>query len=160
MSELDVGQRVFGIARGSFAEYAVAKAKPTAMRLPRYAVPANPWNNPDVWPSWRQLLPHVLAVTAHDREQEPVASEFAWLLDSAASYLEARGEPRAARPLFERALASRRARLGEDHLDTLSSANNFAADLRALGEYEDARRLDEDTLTQSRGILARTIPAL
>ncbi|MGH3912181.1 MAG: tetratricopeptide repeat protein [Pseudonocardiaceae bacterium] len=37
--------------------------------------------------------------------------------------------------------------LGAEHPDTLISANNLAADLRALGQYEAARRLDEDTET-------------
>ena len=39
--------------------------------------------------------------------------------------------------------------LGDDHPDTLTSANNLAADLHALGEYQQARDLDEDTLTRA-----------
>ena len=39
-----------------------------------------------------------------------------------------------ARALDEEALARRRRVLGDDHPDTLSSANNLAADLRAPGE--------------------------
>ena len=37
----------------------------------------------------------------------------------------------------EDTLARRRRVLGEDHPDTLRSANNLAADLRALGEAGD-----------------------
>ncbi|MGQ0773306.1 MAG: FxSxx-COOH system tetratricopeptide repeat protein [Pseudonocardiales bacterium] len=33
------------------------------IRLLRAAVPADPWNNPQAWSAWRQLLPHVLIVT-------------------------------------------------------------------------------------------------
>jgi hypothetical protein len=33
--------------------------------------------------------------------------------------------------------------LGENHPDTLTSATNLAADLRALGEHEQARELEE-----------------
>jgi hypothetical protein len=33
--------------------------------------------------------------------------------------------------------------LGEDHPDTLTSASNLAADLRALGEHQQAYDLDE-----------------
>ena len=36
---------------------------------------------------------------------------------------------------------------GEDHRDTLASANNLASVLRGLGDYGQARTLDEDTLT-------------
>jgi hypothetical protein len=35
----------------------------------------------------------------------------------------------------------------------LRSANNLAADLRGLGEYEAARELDEDTLERRRRTL-------
>ena len=44
------------------------------------------------------------------------------------------GEYQAARELDEDTLARSRRVLGEDHPDTLRSANNLAADLRELGE--------------------------
>ena len=44
------------------------------------------------------------------------------------------GEHQAARDLDEDTLARRRRVLGADHPDTLRSASNLAADLRALGE--------------------------
>ena len=37
------------------------------VRALRETVPADPWNNPAVWPTWAELLPHVLAVTAPER---------------------------------------------------------------------------------------------
>ena len=98
------------------------------------AVHEDPWNNPATWPVWRRLLPHVLAVTDRDRDLDPVAVTVSWLLNRAATYLLTRGEPQAARPLLERAHDLHRDRLGADHPDTLASANNLAADLRALGE--------------------------
>ena len=48
--------------------------------------------------------------------------------------------------------------LGEDHPDTLTSANNLALDLGALGEHERARQLDEDTLTRRRRVLGDDHP--
>jgi hypothetical protein len=48
--------------------------------------------------------------------------------------------------------------LGENHPGTLASANNLAADLRALGEYQAARELDEDTLARSRRVLGEAHP--
>ncbi|MBV9315223.1 MAG: tetratricopeptide repeat protein [Pseudonocardia sp.] len=89
------------------------------------------------------MLPHVLAVTDPTHPTDPGTLEVAWLLDRAATYLHARGEPRAARRLFERAHQPRRDSLGEDHPDTLASANNLARDLYALGEYQQARELEE-----------------
>jgi ornithine cyclodeaminase/alanine dehydrogenase-like protein (mu-crystallin family) len=43
--------------------------------------------------------------------------------------------------------------LGDDHPDTLTSANNVAVDLRALGDHQRARALDEDTVARSRRVL-------
>jgi tetratricopeptide (TPR) repeat protein len=130
-----------------------------ARRLLREAVPAEPWDNPASWPAWRQVLPHVLAVTDPTHPTDPDDTlEVAWLLDRAAIYLQARGEPRPARALFERAHQLRRDTLGEDHPDTLTSANNLARDLRALGEYQQARTLHEDTLTRYRRLLGEDHP--
>ncbi len=48
--------------------------------------------------------------------------------------------------------------LGDDHPDTLNSAGNLAVDLGALGEHEQARQLDEDTLTRYRRVLGEDHP--
>ncbi|MBV9143440.1 MAG: tetratricopeptide repeat protein, partial [Pseudonocardiales bacterium] len=130
-----------------------------ARGLLRAAVPADSWNNPASWPVWRQLLPHVLAVTESTHLTGPAeALEAAWLLNCAAIYLRARGEPRPARALFHRAHQLYRDTLGEDHPHTLCSANNLALDLRALGEYGQARALDEDTLTCRQRVLGEDHP--
>ncbi len=129
-----------------------------ARRLLRDAVPADPWNNPATWPAWRQLLPHVLAVTDPSRSADPDSRDVPWLLNRAATYLHTRGEPRPARALYERVHLLRRNMLGEDHPDTLTSANHLANDLRALGEHERARELDEDTLTRCRRVLGDDHP--
>jgi hypothetical protein len=42
--------------------------------------------------------------------------------------------------------------------DILISASNFANDLRALGEYQAARKLDDDTLTRRRRVLGEDHP--
>ncbi|HSZ31211.1 MAG TPA: FxSxx-COOH system tetratricopeptide repeat protein, partial [Pseudonocardiaceae bacterium] len=127
-------------------------------RLLQDTVPAYPWNNPPSWPAWRQLLPHVLAVTNPARDAHLDSPDVPWLLDRAASYLLARGEPRPARALFERAHRLHQEMLGEDHPDTLRLANNLAVDLRTLGEPERARQLNEDTLTRRRRVLGQDHP--
>jgi hypothetical protein len=67
-------------------------------------MPADTRYQPTGRPRWRALLPHVLAALTTDAEQID-ADTAAWLLDRAGTYLQSRGEPAAARPLFERALA-------------------------------------------------------
>jgi hypothetical protein len=48
--------------------------------------------------------------------------------------------------------------LGDDHTDTLTSACRMAAELRELGEYEQARALDEDTLARRSQVLGDDHP--
>jgi len=128
------------------------------IRLLREAVPVEPWDNPTTWPDWRALQPHVLAATDPSRPLESAGDDVPWLLNTAAGYLLTRGQPDTARPLFERALTDRRRMLGEDHPDTLRSANNLAVDQHVLGKYERARQLDEDTLTRRRRVLGEDYP--
>jgi tetratricopeptide (TPR) repeat protein len=128
------------------------------VRLLRAAVPDDPWDNPPAWPAWRPLLPHVLVATAPHRTLTEVSEDVAWLLDRAAMYLQTRGDPAPARPLFERALGLRRSRLGADHPDTLESASNLAHDLWELGQLGAARQLAEDTLTRRRRLLGDDHP--
>jgi hypothetical protein len=64
-----------------------------------------------------------------------VAHYLAWALRDMGRYAEAR-------ELDEDTLARSRRVLGDDHRDTLNSANNLAYDLRSLGEYQAARELD------------------
>ena len=45
-----------------------------------------------------------------------------------------------------------------DHIATLASAGNLARDLSALGEHEQARDLDEDTLARRRRVLGDDHP--
>jgi tetratricopeptide (TPR) repeat protein len=129
-----------------------------ARRLLQDTVPAHPWNNPPSWPAWQRLLPHVLAVTDPARDAHPDSPDVPWLIDRAGTYLCTRGEPRPARALFERAHRLRRDMLGEDHPDTLRSANNLAVDLRALGAPQRARQLNDDTLTRRRRVLGDDHP--
>jgi hypothetical protein len=59
----------------------------TALGLLRGAIPADPYNDPTSWPTWRQLLPHVLAVTDTSRGLRQAGQDVSWLLDRAAMYL-------------------------------------------------------------------------
>ncbi len=129
------------------------------VRLLIAAMPKDVWNNPAVWPQWQDLLPHVLAATDPPRTLDAFAGSVARLLDRAATYLHTRGEPRAALPLFQRAHGLSREVLGGDHPATLASANNLALDLRAVGDHQQARTLDEDTLARRRSVLGDDHPS-
>ncbi len=128
------------------------------VRLLRAAVPDDLWDNPPAWLVWRQLLPHVLVATEPDRTLAGVEQDVAWLLDRAAMYLRNHGGAGSARQLVERARDLRRSQLGDDHPDTLISAQQLAFCLGVLGHYEQARRLIEDTLTRSRQVLGDDHP--
>jgi tetratricopeptide (TPR) repeat protein len=128
------------------------------LRLLKGAVPPDPAHDLATWPVWRQLLPHVLAITDEARHATPADTRVAWLLDRAAAYLQNRGDPRPALPLATRAHDLYRKWEGDDHPDTLRSANNLAIRLGALGEHEQARALDEDTLNRRRRILGDDHP--
>jgi hypothetical protein len=129
-----------------------------AVRLLHATLPAEVKNNPAAWPAWQLLLPHVLAVTDPNRPLDEVPDEVSWLVDRAATYLQTRGEARAALPLFRRSHAARRDRLGDNHPDTLESALSTASALRATGDRQTARAVDEDTLTRSRSVLGEDHP--
>jgi hypothetical protein len=47
---------------------------------------------------------------------------------------------------------------GDDHPDTLDSANNLAIDLRLLGDWRAARDMDQDILARVRRILGDDHP--
>jgi hypothetical protein len=128
------------------------------IRLLGAAVPDDPWNNPPVWPTWRLLLPHVLAATDPARALSEVVAEVSWLLRRAGDYLRSRGEPRAARPLVERAYQLNQDRLDPDDPTLLATSVDLALVLAALGEYERARALDEDTLIRRRRVLGEDHP--
>jgi hypothetical protein len=113
------------------------------VRLLRAIAPVDP-ADPVGWPLWRQLLPHILAVTDPARHLADAPAEVAWLLDHGAGFLLARGEPRPALALATDSYDLYRHRLGRDHPDTQTSARTLTDGLHALGRHDQARRLLEE----------------
>ena len=113
------------------------------VRLLCAVAPADP-ADPAGWPLWRQLLPHILAVTDPARHLADAPAEVAWLLDHGAAFLLARGEPRPALALATDSYDLYRHRLGPDHPDTQTSARTLTDALHALGRHAQARRMLED----------------
>ena len=64
----------------------------------------------------------------------------------------------AAHDLHKEILERRRRILGEDHPDTLRSADNLATDLRMLGEVQAAHDLHKEILERRRRILGEDHP--
>jgi hypothetical protein len=83
------------IARSAHAEVGGVGWAGTAVRLLRAAVPADA-AHPAARAAWRPLLPLVLAATDPARRLDGVAADVAWLLRSAATYLDMRGQRRTA----------------------------------------------------------------
>ena len=72
--------------------------------------------------------------------------DYAQSLNNLAALLRAQGDYAAAKPLYEQALAIRKAVLGERHADTAGSLNNLAELLSAQGDYAAAKPLHEQAL--------------
>ncbi|MGH3834828.1 MAG: tetratricopeptide repeat protein [Pseudonocardiaceae bacterium] len=68
------------------------------------------------------------------------------------------GQYEQAGQLAQDTLTHSRRVLGDDHPDTLRSANHLATCLRELGQHEQARQLAEDTLTRCRQVLGDDHP--
>ncbi|GIM91810.1 FxSxx-COOH system tetratricopeptide repeat protein [Paractinoplanes toevensis] len=117
------------------------------------AMPGDPWMNPPIWPAWRRLLPHALAVTDPARPLDRIPpEEFELLLGRIAAYLHTRGDPQIAVPIFERFYRLRSARLGPDDVRTLRATGDLVSVLTSVNELSRALELGEDLLARSRAL--------
>jgi tetratricopeptide (TPR) repeat protein len=117
-----------------------------AVELLSDAFPNDSWEVA-VWPTCQQLLPHVLAATAH-AERLGLASEQAGrLLDRTARYLQGRGQYQEAKAVAERALAVTEGALGEDHAEAGERHDGLGRVLEELGDYQGAKRHYQQALS-------------
>lgn len=130
----------------------------TVVRVLHANMPERAWTNPSVWPQWRPLLPHILEAVEATRPMNDVIEEVTLLLREAGNYLQDRGEPRAALPLFERAYLLTDERLDPDDPDKLDTTLELAIALRDVGDHERALKLNEDTLTRRQRLLGKDHP--
>jgi hypothetical protein len=117
------------------------------------ADPSDP-SNPITWPRWAQLMPHLLAADLASTGNPRLR----WMACNACWYLLARGDIRTAHDLATDLRQHWRDRLGDDHTQTLTTANYLAWALRAMGRYAEARELDEDTLARFRSLFGDDHP--
>jgi tetratricopeptide (TPR) repeat protein len=119
-----------------------------ARRVIAHAAPDD-GSDPVHWPGWARLLPHLLALKPEDagtEELRDTACRALW-------YLLRRAEHGTAIPLARAWHRHWQETLGPDAHHVMSAAHLLADGYRALGRYEDARRLDEETLARNRRLL-------
>jgi hypothetical protein len=109
---------------------------------------------PASWPDWATLLPHLLALDPAEAGDVGVRG----VALRAISYLERRGDARAARELAQPLHTRWRARLGPDDRDVLNAATALAFSLSRIGEHRVSRELGEDVLARSRRVLGEDHP--
>ena len=110
--------------------------------------------DPDNWPAYAQLAPHVLAIAPLSDS----SSASRQLVLDTIRYLQAHGDNHAGRAVGEPLLDRWRALLGPDHPDTLTVASRLTFARVFAGEAESARALGEGTLQRCRRVLGPDHP--
>ncbi|MGW1495217.1 FxSxx-COOH system tetratricopeptide repeat protein [Streptomyces sp. NPDC002402] len=105
-------------------------------------------DDPESWPDWARLVPHLLAIGPANSTNVDVAGQAI----AAARYMLARGDPRPAVILAEDLYEQQSARLGADDPHTLHAAFILAQALSKAGDHFRARELGTDTLGRCRQI--------
>lgn len=124
---------------------AITIARERATRLLERALPEDPLFNVPGWPRWRELLPHVLALT----DQTPTAEEdlhTAGLLVAASGFLQGDGHTGTAIECAQHAVDIHTRRQGPDHPATLAARSFLASAHRAAGDLETAAPLHRQNL--------------
>ncbi|MFI5876394.1 FxSxx-COOH system tetratricopeptide repeat protein [Streptomyces sp. NPDC051445] len=108
--------------------------------------PGDP-DTPDSWPEYGMIVPHVRELLSSDAALPGIrlnAEAFRTLVLNVQRYLYFSGQSRSAVDICRMTRDSWTARLGPDHPDTLHTGYNLASNLFELGEYAQAREVDQD----------------
>ncbi|MFF0160642.1 FxSxx-COOH system tetratricopeptide repeat protein [Streptomyces sp. NPDC005263] len=135
----------------------IAQARNRATALLSAAQP-NDFEDPDTWPRWRALLPHIDALADHAAEITDTAATEA-VLTGAGGFLENQGLTARATRHVQRALSYSVRELGEDHPDTLAARNNLASAYRSAGDLQNAVPLLERVLADAERLLGQDDPS-
>src|ERR1017187_5581719 len=137
-----------------------------ALGLLRADAPERIMGEPQDWPRWAVLLPHVLAAAGHldssaaDRHGPDAMADVSWLLGRAGIYLQVHARLTNAQALLERALAIDEATYGPAHPAVATDLNDLAQILRALGQPRAARPLQERALAIDEATYGPAHPAV
>jgi tetratricopeptide (TPR) repeat protein len=122
----------------------------TRARVEGLLVAIGPENgsDPQYWPTWTWLVPHILALDPAESPNTPMrdlACNMVW-------YLLNRGDTRTARDLAKHFRERWLLNFGPDDQAVLWATNHLAQAYRDLGDYEKARPLDEEVYSRYRAI--------
>jgi len=133
-----------------------ARASATRGRTEAILAASDPGEPPDpaTWARWAQLTPHVLAADLAATDNPSLRN----LVRRVCWYLIERGDARTPRELMSELHQQWRARLGQDHEDTLMAAHYLAWSLLETGRYAEARVLNQDTWERRRRVLGEGHP--
>ncbi|KAF2174719.1 TPR-like protein [Zopfia rhizophila CBS 207.26] len=94
------------------------------------------------WTKCQQLLPHIESLYNSEPPSNDLVKKWAKVLNDAARYIQkAQGKYEEAERMNRLALKGCEKELGEQHLQTLTGANNLALVLRSQGKYNEAEKL-------------------
>ncbi|MEV0492629.1 FxSxx-COOH system tetratricopeptide repeat protein [Streptomyces atratus] len=116
----------------------------------------NPVNDPQSWPAFELIWPHLGPSGIADCDE----AEARQLMVDRIRYLLKRGDLESARVLGTQLNTAWTQELGEDDLQTLNLRFELANALRAQGRYQEARTMDEDTLARQTRLLREDHPSL
>ncbi len=155
------GLRLSGDVKARFAEALAKAGVPEGERAKQAEAFASQWSRVNATDAALELIDGTIlkpAVAAIDKQlaDQPVI-DAALRTTLAERYLDL-GLYDAAKPLFERALETRRRVLGEEHPDTLVSIGNVGAVLQKLGKLDLATTYDQEALEKSRRALGGDHP--
>ncbi|MFJ5227839.1 tetratricopeptide repeat protein [Streptomyces sp. NPDC088400] len=124
---------------------AITSARERATLLLEQVLPENPLFNVPGWPRWRELLPHLLALTDRTPAQEEDLHT-AGLLVAASGYLQGDGHTSTAIACAQRAVDICTRLQGSDHSATFAARSFLASAHRAAGDLETATPLHQRNL--------------
>ncbi|MEU1720546.1 tetratricopeptide repeat protein [Nonomuraea sp. NPDC005692] len=136
---------------------AVDAAREQATYLLDDAVPEPPWD-PEGWPLWRALLPHITALAGHAPPHTD-STVTAHLLNETGLFLKDQGGIRSAIGFYTRAGTTYERERGADHPSTLIFRNNLATAYESVGDLDRAVPLYEATLADSERVLGADHPS-
>ncbi|MFJ1751089.1 tetratricopeptide repeat protein [Streptomyces sp. NPDC088116] len=123
---------------------AIATARERATLLLEQVLPENPLFNVPGWPRWRELLPHLLALTDRTPAEEDLHT--AGLLMAASGYLQGDGHTSTAIACARRAVEINTRLQGSGHPATFAARSFLASAHRAAGDLETATPLHQQNL--------------
>ncbi|WP_148088527.1 FxSxx-COOH system tetratricopeptide repeat protein [Streptomyces sp. PanSC9] len=107
-------------------------------------LPTTP-QDPLSWDTWRQLLPHIDALTHHTREDTDTPAT-AYIHNEAGLFLQHQGLLHQAISYLHRAQTHYEHVLGPEHSNTLTTRNNLANAYQDIGDHTQAISLHQQTL--------------